>query len=91
MISDWKTDEKRVLANRYRNGDNFWWKSIIRIKNVFEEEKEIGDDFLSKATYIDEKWYLTNKDRIGDDFWWKVKNADEKGFLANEDRIGQEF
>ena len=86
MISDWKADEKGVLASKDRNDDNFFGKYVIRMKNG---KKGIGYDFWWKTTYIDEKWYLTNKDRIGDDFWWKVKNADEKGFLANEDRIGE--
>ena len=73
MISDddfWlKSWWKRVFANRDRNGDTFWSENIIRMKNGFGGRKGNCDDFLWKATYIDEKWFLTNKDRFSDDFW----------------------
>ena len=35
MISDWKADKKGVLANKDRNGNNFLWETIIRMKNSF--------------------------------------------------------
>ena len=52
MISDWKADEKGVLASKDRNDDNFFGKYVIRMKNG---KKGIGYDFWWKTTYIDEK------------------------------------
>ena len=48
---------------------------------VLGEKEELVMVFDGKATYIDEKWFLTNKDRIGDYFCWKVTHADKKKFF----------